>query len=108
MYEQPRFNPNGFLKLLGSRWRFNNRQLFALKELWKWRDAIGRDHDESLQYVLPDHMMLQIAEVLPKETQGILACCSPIPPLVKNELQILYKFYSYIASFLIHMLLNSY
>lgn len=37
-------------------------------------------------YVLPKHMLLQIAEVLPKEMQGILACCNPIPPLVKTEL----------------------
>lgn len=38
------------------------------------------------RYVLPKHMLLQIAEVLPKEMQGILACCNPIPPLVKTEL----------------------
>ena len=31
-------------------------------------------------------MLLQISEVLPKEMQGILACCNPIPPLVKTEL----------------------
>lgn len=40
----------------------------------------------SFRYVLPKHMLLQIAEVLPKEMQGILACCNPIPPLVKTEL----------------------
>lgn len=28
-------------------------------------------------------MMLQIAEMLPREVQGILACCSPIPPLAR-------------------------
>lgn len=38
------------------------------------------------RYVLPKHMLLQIAEVLPKEMQGILACCNPIPTLVKTEL----------------------
>ena len=31
-------------------------------------------------------MMLQIAETLPKEHQGILACCNPIPPLLKQNL----------------------
>lgn len=40
----------------------------------------------SCSYVLPKHMLLQIAEVLPKEMQGVLACCNPIPPLVKTEL----------------------
>lgn len=31
-------------------------------------------------------MLLQIAQVLPREMQGILACCSPVPPLVKQYL----------------------
>ena len=35
--------------------------------------------------------MLQIAEILPREKQGILACFSFEPPLVKQNLQILHK-----------------
>lgn len=31
-------------------------------------------------------MMLQICEALPREMQGILACCNPIPPLVRSHL----------------------
>ena len=31
-------------------------------------------------------MILQIADILPREMQGILACCSPIPPLVRQHL----------------------
>jgi len=29
-------------------------------------------------------MLLKISEMLPKESFGILACCSPIPPLVRQ------------------------
>ncbi|XP_018571344.1 exosome component 10 [Anoplophora glabripennis] len=65
---------------------FDNRQLYALKELYKWRDQISREEDESTGYVLPNHMLLQISETLPREMQGILACCSPIPPLVRANL----------------------
>lgn len=65
---------------------FNERQLYALKELFVWRDRIAREEDESTGFVLPKHMMLQIADVLPKEMQGILACCSPIPSLVRQHL----------------------
>lgn len=36
-------------------------------------------------------MMLQMAEILPKAMQGILACCNPIPPLVKTEQLTLHK-----------------
>lgn len=40
----------------------------------------------SCRYVLPNHMMLQISENLPREMQGILACCNPVPPLVRSNL----------------------
>ncbi|KAJ8954382.1 hypothetical protein NQ318_011055 [Aromia moschata] len=65
---------------------FDNRQLYALKELYKWRDQLSREQDESTGYVLPNHMLLQISETLPREMQGILACCNPIPPLVRSNL----------------------
>jgi hypothetical protein len=35
-------------------------------------------------------MMLQIAESLPREMQGILACCNPVPPLVRQKLLVLH------------------
>lgn len=75
-----------------SRKLFDNRQLYALKELFLWRDRVAREEDESYGYVLPNHMMLQIAESLPREMQGILACCNPIPPFVKQNLVILHRF----------------
>jgi len=36
-------------------------------------------------------MLLQIAESLPREMQGILACCNPIPPLVRQNLLALHR-----------------
>lgn len=71
---------------------FDNRQLYAFKELFVWRDKIAREEDESTSYVLPNHMMLQISEILPREMQGILACCNPIPPLVRQNLHVLHRF----------------
>lgn len=38
------------------------------------------------RYVLPNHMLMQIAEILPREMQGILACCNPVPTLVRQNL----------------------
>lgn len=70
---------------------FNNKQLYALKEIHKWRDTTAREEDDSLNYVLPNHMLLNIAETLPREMQGILACCNPIPPLVRQNLLKLHK-----------------
>uniref|UniRef100_A0A336LL95 Exosome complex component 10 homolog n=1 Tax=Culicoides sonorensis TaxID=179676 RepID=A0A336LL95_CULSO len=74
-----------------SRKMFDNRQLYALQHLFIWRDKIAREEDESYGFVLPNHMMLHIAEVLPREMQGILACCNPLPPLVKQHLHILHQ-----------------
>lgn len=86
-YEKPEVTPDSYLQLYRrSRKLFNNQQEYALRQLFLWRDKVARDHDESTDFVLPRHMLLQIAEVLPKEMQGVLACCNPIPPLVKTEL----------------------
>ncbi|XP_050536881.1 exosome component 10 [Daktulosphaira vitifoliae] len=63
---------------------FDLQQMFALKSLFSWRDKIARELDESPGYVLPNHMLIKISETLPKEFSGILACCSPIPPLVRQ------------------------
>ncbi|KAK6104960.1 3'-5' exonuclease family protein [Brugia pahangi] len=91
VYKKPTFESDGYEKLLVGRKPLNSRQQFALAALWKWRDERARTDDESPQYVLPCHMMLQIAEVLPREMQGILACCSPVPMHVKQELHILHQ-----------------
>ncbi|XP_014214154.2 exosome component 10 [Copidosoma floridanum] len=70
---------------------FNNRQLYAFKELDRWRDETARIEDDSTNYVLPNHMLLNIAETLPREIQGVLACCNPIPPLVRKNLLKIHK-----------------
>lgn len=70
---------------------FNNKQMYAFKELHKWRDLTAREEDDSIAYVLPNHMLLNIAETLPREMQGILACCNPIPPFVRKNLLMLHK-----------------
>lgn len=92
-YIKPRILPDSHLELYRkSKRQFDNRQLFALKEIFAWRDKIARMEDESYGYILPNHMMLQIAESLPREMQGILACCNPIPPVVRQNLHPLHQF----------------
>ncbi|XP_054712256.1 exosome component 10-like [Uloborus diversus] len=91
-YQKPLFDEDRYLELYKkSKKLFNAKQLFCLKNLFSWRDKIARENDESLAYVLPNHMLLQIAEALPREQQGILACCNPIPPLVKQQLNELHS-----------------
>ncbi|XP_060809782.1 exosome component 10 [Amyelois transitella] len=65
---------------------FNTQQMAALKMLYKWRDAQARLLDESTTYLLPNHMMLALSETLPREVQGVHACCNPMPPFIKQNL----------------------
>lgn len=88
VYQKPVFTQESYLELYHkSRKTFNSQQLLALKLLYAWRDRTARNEDESTGYVLPNHMLLQITEILPRERQGVLACCNPIPPLVRQHLQ---------------------
>lgn len=92
-YIKVKLTPDSHMELYRKSKRiFDNRQLHAYKELFFWRDKIAREEDESTSYILPNHMMLQIAENLPREMQGILACCNPIPPLVRQHLHVLHRF----------------
>ncbi|XP_055850996.1 exosome component 10 [Episyrphus balteatus] len=91
-YKKPKINDDSHMDIFQkSKKLFDNRQLFALKEIFLWRDVIARQEDESYGYVLPNHMMMQISESLPREMQGILACCNPIPPLVRQNLHALHQ-----------------
>ena len=46
---------------------------------------MARVDDESVHYMLPNHMMIKIFSKLPGEMQSILACCNPVSPLVKQN-----------------------
>lgn len=52
--------------------RLDNRQLFALKELMKWRDATAREDDEGACYVLPNKMLVDVAEKLPNDKAAMV------------------------------------
>ncbi|KAG7258399.1 hypothetical protein CRUP_028440, partial [Coryphaenoides rupestris] len=92
-YAKPIFTEESYQELLRRQKRaFNTQQLAAFRLLYAWRDKLARQEDESTGYVLPNHMLIKVAEELPKETQGIIACCNPVPPLVRqqvNELHLL-------------------
>uniref|UniRef100_A0A8C5U945 Exosome complex component 10 n=1 Tax=Malurus cyaneus samueli TaxID=2593467 RepID=A0A8C5U945_9PASS len=94
-YIKPLFTDESYLDLYRRQKKhLDTQQLTAFRLLFAWRDKIARQEDESTGYVLPNHMLLKIAEELPKESQGIIACCNPVPPLVRqqiNELHMLIK-----------------
>ncbi|XP_077007435.1 exosome complex component 10 [Tamandua tetradactyla] len=84
---KPIFTDESYLELYRKQKKhLNTQQLTAFQLLFAWRDKTARKEDESYGYVLPNHMMLKIAEELPKEPQGIIACCNPVPPLVRQQI----------------------
>ena len=84
-YEKPQIRPDDYLSnLRKTNISFNSRQLHAYKDLFDWRNKVARDEDESEMYVLPPHMLLKISSELPREMQGIIACCNPVPPIVET------------------------
>ncbi|XP_072442824.1 exosome complex component 10 [Chiloscyllium punctatum] len=86
-YCKPIFTEESYLELYRKQKKqLNTQQLTAFRLLYAWRDSTSRREDESTGYVLPNHMMIKIAEELPKEPQGIIACCNPIPPLVRHHI----------------------
>ena len=93
-YEKPVLDKDSHLLLINkTSLVLNNRQMHALEQVHRWRDRIAREEDESTAYILPNHMLLQLAQILPREVQGILACCQPTPPAVKqnlNELHLIF------------------
>ncbi|XP_029291840.1 exosome complex component 10 [Cottoperca gobio] len=92
-YVKPIYTEESYLELQRKQKRsFNTQQLTAFRLLFAWRDKLARQEDESPGFTLPTHMMNKICEELPKEPQGIIACCNPVPPMVRqqvNELHLL-------------------
>ncbi|KAJ6656787.1 hypothetical protein lerEdw1_003118 [Lerista edwardsae] len=86
-YIKPIFTEDSYLELYRKQKKhLNSQQLAAFRLLFAWRDRMARQEDESTGYVLPNHMLIKIAEELPKEPQGIIACCNPVPPLVRQQI----------------------
>ncbi|KAJ1725539.1 exosome nuclease subunit, partial [Coemansia biformis] len=74
----------GWAKLL-KKWNhpLTPTQLTVYRVLHQWRDSCAREEDESVRYVLPNHMLFAVADRMPEEAAQLLAACRPTPPLVR-------------------------
>uniref|UniRef100_A0A182PEM0 Exosome complex component 10 homolog n=1 Tax=Anopheles epiroticus TaxID=199890 RepID=A0A182PEM0_9DIPT len=91
-YQKPVMDEDKMMNIYRrSRYVFDHRQMYAFREILYWRDHLARMEDESPGYVLPQHMVLDIASKLPREMQGIIACCTPVPSLVRQHLHALHQ-----------------
>lgn len=76
-------------KYMLSKWKYpmNSQQLAVFKALHHWRDQTARDEDESVRFVLPNHMLFALVERMPTDTSGVIGACNPCPPLVRMNSQ---------------------
>ncbi|GAM21379.1 hypothetical protein SAMD00019534_045540 [Acytostelium subglobosum LB1] len=86
-YEKEPFDENqsyiSFAQRLGL--KYGAAQMQALKVLYNWRENIAREEDESVRYVLPNSIIQLIVEKKPTTMEALLACCSPVPPYIKQH-----------------------
>src|SRR5947207_10927063 len=61
----------------------SNLQITVFKRVHQWRDQIAREEDESVNYVLPNRSLINLAASLPHNMQSVVAACHPVPPLVQ-------------------------
>ncbi|KAF0976261.1 hypothetical protein FDP41_004936 [Naegleria fowleri] len=89
-YEKELFTETSYLSLINKFTRsVRNINEKVIRVLYKWRDTVARKDDESVRYVLPDHMILSIAEQAPTEVSKLLACCNPVPKLVRRDAKVI-------------------
>jgi len=83
-YEKDFFTPSSYRKLIQRKnLVLSMTQERALARLYNWRDSIARKEDESVQYILPQRILLRIVRDLPRSAVELENCCNPIPPAVK-------------------------
>ncbi|CAO3633319.1 unnamed protein product [Cunninghamella blakesleeana] len=66
-----------------------SQQLAVFKALHHWRDTTARQEDESIRYVLPNHMLFTLVERMPIDSPGVIGCCNPCPPSIKMNAQVI-------------------
>jgi len=57
-------------------------QVSAHRALFRWRDSLAREEDESCAYVLPNHLLLKLSLALPRTAEQLKMICHPMPPLL--------------------------
>ena len=75
-YEKPAVKDVNYYMIIGRNKTLQTRAQFSvLKALLKWRDYIARIEDESVGYVMPNHVMFQIGKDMPETLNELRDCC---------------------------------
>ncbi|CAI5491619.1 unnamed protein product [Closterium sp. Naga37s-1] len=64
---------------------FSEEQMAVLSVLYTWRDQTGRECDEGLGYVMPNHLLLKVARDMPTSERALRTCLRGSAPLVARN-----------------------
>ncbi|CAI5516674.1 unnamed protein product [Closterium sp. Naga37s-1] len=64
---------------------FSEEQMAVLSALYTWRDQTGREYDEGLGYVMPNHLLLKVARDMPTTERALRTCLRGSAPLVARN-----------------------
>ncbi|ORZ19396.1 ribonuclease H-like domain-containing protein [Absidia repens] len=92
VYDAERGLGSGGWRYLLTKWRhsMNQQQLNVFKALHQWRDTTARQEDESIRFILPNHMLFALVERMPTDSPGVIGCCNPCPPSIRRNAQAVY------------------
>ena len=75
-YEKPIVKDYNYFMIIGRNKTLNSLAQFStLKALLKWRDFIARLEDESIGYVMPNHVLFQLSKDLPLTLNELRDSC---------------------------------
>ncbi|KAI9680728.1 MAG: exosome nuclease subunit [Caeruleum heppii] len=70
---------------------FSPEQFSVFRAVHEWRDGIARQNDDSVNYVMPKHVLFSIARAIPLDMPSLLGVSHPISPLVRARASELLK-----------------
>lgn len=78
--------PGGWYQLLAKTPAlFNNEQFEVFRSIHSWRDRIAREDDDSTNFVMPNHVIFNIAKLMPMDMVALLGIAHPISHSVKSR-----------------------
>ena len=63
----------------------NNEQFAVYRAIHEWRDKIARADDDSTAFVMPNHIIMNIAKLMPMDMVALLGAAHPISYNVKSR-----------------------
>ncbi|KAB5526371.1 ribonuclease H-like domain-containing protein [Coniochaeta sp. 2T2.1] len=80
-----------FNVLLKSPSGFNSEQFAVYKAVFKWRDDLARQEDESPHFVMQQHCVADIARVLPADPKALWSLLPNVSQIVKSRIDELFN-----------------